>query len=517
MSSESSSGVVVARGASYLFFQGLISNLASLVFFGAAARILSVEEIGLVSALGIITTLFFTFGTLAIPLAATKFVSEAMGKGESNVAKGVYRRVVRFGFIVSFLSSFLCLVASPVVSASMFGGYGFSLILAVLSLDIFALIFSSFFNGVLLGLQGFRQMALSTAVLSSVRCGVSLFFLFLGFKLMGVVFGWIVGDFVGLFLLFFFASSSFARVKGYEASSIAELFKFSGPLYFSGILNYFSQSVERFIIIFLAGFSTLGVYSVAMAVVRVLGLVSGSIGSSLFPQLSRLYGGGGRDSLVEASVKASRYVCLIYVPLAVGLAATAYPAITLFAGLSYESGWLPMVVVALVGAVTCVGFVVNSLLLSIGVTRVLFEANAVAISVGVVGSVLLVAPFGSVGAAMARGMLMVAYFVYAAYSLWKVFGFYVDWKAFKMALLGSVVMLVAVVLVQLVWFDRIALPLYVFLGGSVYLLMLRFLKVVNEEDIQLLRQFAPERFLGLVDLVARFFGLEGAARASSPV
>jgi len=60
-------------------------------------------------------------------------------------------------------------------------------------------------------------------------------------------------------------------------------------------------------------------------------------------------------------------------PLAVGLAATAIPVITLFAGERYAQGATALAVIALASAVTCSGVVLNKVLLSIARTRVFLD------------------------------------------------------------------------------------------------------------------------------------------------
>jgi len=506
MASEAAPSIVVARGASYLFIQGLVSNVAGVVYFAFAARILSVAEIGVVSALGMVAALFVTFGTLALPSAATKYISEYLGKERWDLAKGVYKKILLFGFSVSGLLSFLCVVASTFMSVFVFGSQAYQPLINVLALDVFALLLSSFFTGTLFGLQKFREVSFVGIVLSCLRYSISLYLLVQGYGLMGLVIGWVIGDFVGLGLSFFFASTSFKTRAAQQP--FTELVKYSLPLYGSGILTYFTAYIDRFIVLFFAGFTTLGIYSVAVMAASVVGLVSRSMSNSLFPQLSELYGRHGRDALKVASIRASRYVFLIFMPLAVGLAATSYPTITLFAGVRYESGWLPLAMISIAMALTCAGVVVSNLLLSLGLTRTFFEANILGVAVGTICCALLVTPFGSAGAALGRVALMVISFAYAAYTLRKVFGLYFDSDAFKRSLVASAVMAIAVGLMQFVWLDRRMLPLYVFVGGFVYISMLRFLKAVDNQDIKLLHQFLPKYFGGIIDTIARIFGIE---------
>jgi len=62
-------------------------------------------------------------------------------------------------------------------------------------------------------------------------------------------------------------------------------------------------------------------------------------------------------------------------------------------------------------------------------------------------------------------------------------------------------MAVAVLGIQFFLYSKYLLPLYVLLGGVVYLVMLRFLRAVRVHDIHLVKAFAGKRFARLVDWV----------------
>jgi hypothetical protein len=54
------------------------------------------------------------------------------------------------------------------------------------------------------------------------------------------------------------------------------------------------------------------------------------------------------------------------------------------------------------------------------------------------------------------------------------------------------------------------IPFYIIIGGIVYVLMLRLLKVINNQDVQLLEEILPERLHVFVNAFASFFLREGA-------
>ena len=61
-------------------------------------------------------------------------------------------------------------------------------------------------------------------------------------------------------------------------------------------------------------------------------------------------------------------------------------------------------------------------------------------------------------------------------------------------------MAAVVYVVELVRYGKLLLPVYVAIGGIVYLTMLRVLRAVDREDIELLRGLLGQRFAFLCDL-----------------
>jgi O-antigen/teichoic acid export membrane protein len=504
---QTPSGALVAKGASFLFTQGLGASVSSFLFLTIATRILSISNIGAVSAVGMIGTLFTTVGTLAIPSGVTRYISMYLGRSEQNTAKEIITKSLRFGFLASLLISFGCLASSGLISSLILHDPVLQSVIMVLAFDVGALVFNSFLSGTLFGLQKFRLIAFIGIITSALKLLGATCFLFLGLSLQGIVIGWVVADLTATSLLLFFVSKSFGKIKSSDGFSYGEILRYSFPLYVASIIGYFSTTIDKLVVLSLSDLAVLGVYSVAVAAVSTVGMVSDSIGASLFPQLVHVHGQYGEDALKEASVKTSRYVFLIFMPLAIGLAATAYPIIQLFFGESYTSGSLPVVIVSVVVALTSAVVIVNNLLLSLGKTRVILEASAISVTVGAAFSAFLVSSLGSTGAAIGRAALLSASFAYSAYRLRKAFGLYFDMDAFKMSLVCSVTMVVSVIAAQLLLMVKYMLPLYITVGAAVYFLMLRFLKVLNNQDAQLLKEVLPTRFQRLTNIFNWFFSL----------
>lgn len=504
---QTSSGALVAKGASFLFTQGLAANISSFLFLTIAARILSISNIGAVSAVGMIGTLFTTIGTFAVPSGVTRYVSLYLGKSEKNTAKGIFKKSLKFGFLASVLISSACLALSGLISSLALNDPQLQIVIIVLAFDVGTIVFNSFLNAMLFGLQKFRLIALIGMTGSTLKLLGSTYFLFLGLNLLGVIIGWATADLAATFLLLFFVSTSLGKIKSSNEFSFTEILRYSLPLYGASIIGYFSATVDKLIVLSLSNLAVLGIYSVAIAVVGVVVMISDSISSSLFPQLAQMHGRYGRDALKEASLRASRYIFLIFMPLAIGLAAIAYPTMRFFFGENYTLGSLPVMIISVVVALTSATVIINNLLLSLGRTRVVLEASVISVTIGATFSALLVSPLGSIGAAIGRGALLSSSFAYSAYRLRKTFGLYFDMRAFKASLLCTSIMAISVFAAQSLLGATYLLPLYIAIGGAIYILMLRSLNVLNNQDARLLKEILPSRFGRFTDFFMRFFSL----------
>jgi hypothetical protein len=80
-----------------------------------------------------------------------------------------------------------------------------------------------------------------------------------------------------------------------------------------------------------------------------------------------------------------------------------------------------------------------------------------------------------------------------------------DWDALCKGWIAAVFMVLFVGLLELVYFSRYLLPLYILVGGAVYAMGLRFLKALNANDIQLARNLLGRRADPLVRFLEKIF------------
>jgi len=501
--------VKVAKSSLYLSIQSILGNILMAFLFMVTAWILPQSDIGVISALGMIINLFATLATLAIPQAVTKYIAENIGRRKFDLAKTVFDKAILIGLVAGLASVAISLALIPWISMFLFGSAVSQYLVYMLSLCVFMAIFNPFLGGIIGGIQKFKESLIINIVSGAISTGASIILLYQGFGVVSIITGWIVGGFIVTILSSIVVFSSFKRTEVNNSPSLTtKLIVYSLPLYFTSILNYLLGYIDKYIILLWIDLKSLGIYAVAVAAPAVISALINSAGSALFPKLSEIYGGLGEEALKEASVKASRYIFLLFIPISVGLAVVAYPIITLFFGDGYGLGASSLAVISLTNGLTCFSVITTALFLSLAATRVFLEAGVLSVLADVTVCIAFIPILGITGAALGKLALSIVGLIYGLYRLKHIHGLYFDREAFVNAWIGSIAMAVVVGFVEFIYMSKFMLPAYILVGGIVYLVLLKLLHAVKSQDIILAKQFLPTRLGGAVNFLAKFLNVK---------
>jgi O-antigen/teichoic acid export membrane protein len=103
----------VPRGTAYITAQQLVIYASSFVYNVLLIRILNLSQIGEVSLLAAASAAFTTITQLALPLAATRFMSASIGGKDPSTAGAVARASLRLTITIAAPVLLLSVLASP--------------------------------------------------------------------------------------------------------------------------------------------------------------------------------------------------------------------------------------------------------------------------------------------------------------------------------------------------------------------------------------------------------------------
>jgi O-antigen/teichoic acid export membrane protein len=382
---------------------------------------------------------------------------------------------------------------SGFLAAHLLGGSAYEPLLRIFAFDVFlSMGLIQVLSAALLGLRMFRETALVGLLVGGVlRQLLALSLIVVTDSLVGMVAGWLISDLVLTGIYFFMV----ARVLGPPRFNfpLRKLLRFYLPLEFAQAVNFTQAWFDRGLLVMYASLATLGIYNAAVTAFAALGGIGIALQSMLFPAFSSMRDGKDSFSMRDSVRLGVRYTNFVLVPLAFGLFATATPTLTLFAGKAYELGSTPLSILSLGFALAAFQVALAPVYLALEETVAAAAITGATAVTGMAAGYAVFPVWGVVGVSSARAGSMVLSAFLAVLVLRRKMPLDIDVRTVAKTLASGAVMAVALRAVQLLHYSKFLLPVYVLVGAAVYVVMLRLLRVVNRDDVNLLRRFLGKR------------------------
>ncbi|MCI2425054.1 flippase [Candidatus Acetothermia bacterium] len=314
-------GSILARNTLFnLIGQGL-PLVVAIVTMPLIIQGLGTERFGLLALAWVVLGYFVIFD-LGLGRATTKFVAEALGKGEEEqVPRLVWTAVtiqVFFGLLGAIvLASITPLLVERILNIPPALIKEAKDTFYLLSLSIPVVLVSSSFRGVLEAIQRFDLVNIVRVPSSTLTFLLPLVGLFLGFNLPGIVSLILAVRLTELTVFVVMSIRIAPRLKRYSSSFalLSRLFSFGGWMMVSSIVGPILVHLDRFLIASLMSMAALAYYSAPYEAVTRLWVISTSLAMTLFPAFSSLEGVRDRQKLGILFARAVKYILLVIGPI----------------------------------------------------------------------------------------------------------------------------------------------------------------------------------------------------------
>jgi O-antigen/teichoic acid export membrane protein len=471
------------------------------VAFAFFARLISVEEMGVFTILNLANSAATTFMGLGMSNVVTKFVAEDIAKGDRVEAASVYYEALLLTDLTSVLIAVCFLIARfPAGVSHLPNSQVISVIGILFAADVIAS-FGSTPGAVFYGLLEFRAYAVIYAVYGIVRPWLVVLLIYEVKSLVGLVWAWLISDTVLSVTLFLYLWQRLGPpVLRFDMKYLVKL---SIPLYFASAASFLYGNFDQLILIPLVSLTALGVYGAAITAFSAYSGLISVLSSVLLPVFSGVHGMNGLEGLKSSVERASRYVSIVAIPLAFALLVTARPVLTLLVGRQYEGGALPLAVLSFASTATIISLSLSPILIVLNETLLAALASILPLPISVAVALISIPTLGILGASVARGLSMLLSLLLTWYFVRRKILVKLDSQAIMKSVVASVTMALSMGALQLLYYSRFLLPLYLLVGACVYLLAMRALRGMNRSDIDLIRQMLGSRFGGICDLLSR--------------
>lgn len=378
--------------------------------------------------LGILSIAWVVLGVMAelgTGRATTKYVAEALGRGERERAGAVTWMTTAVQLALGVLVAAALLRAAPALGRSVFrvppaleaeAALGFALIAATIP----AVLVGSCFRGVLEAAQRFD-------VVNAIRLPASLanYLLPLG----GLALGWRLPGILALLLAFRVAAAGafllaagrvlpeIWRRTGAWRTELRHVVGYGGWSTISSVVSPLLVYIDRFVLGAVAGAAAVAYYAVPFELVMRLLVVPASLAATLFPAFSTLEGRREDARTERISGRALKFILCVLGPLALVLVVGARDLLELWLGPAYaREGATALRLLAVAIVVNAVAHVPYALLQGRGRPDLPAKFHLAELPVQLGATWLLVSRFGVAGAAGAwllrvsldAGLLLVA-------------------------------------------------------------------------------------------------------------
>jgi len=496
----------VPRGTAYFTSQQAILSVASFVYYVFLFRILSLSQIGQVSLLAITVAIFGTLTQMALPVAATRFISSSIGSRDPSSAGSVAKTTLRLVLVIATPALLFANVLSPWIGILLFNTSDASGLLLTAFAAAFLLDLTTLYGSYFLGLGLYAQVVYQNLLYIPLSRGLALVLAYLGLGVLGVVVGWLLGAVATLLLSLHLWKG---RLPAESTFPKRQLLSFSIPVFASAIITLTQNYGDIALLQTVVGQLQLtGAYYLTVSSVAFLSILWTPVTSALYPALSSGFSSQGPKAISERLSVAFRLVNITVLPLGVALAAVAPTALEIVYGPSLASQALPFAILAMTVVLTAQGAILVATLQAVGRTKPLLKVYLVATILDLLAVALLAKTLGTTAGAIGRLILGLSIFLLAFRSLRPTLYAPVTQGLFNAILLavGTAVPLLLTdqfMTQQLLIRPLLRLPIILIVFTASFLVISRTLSIFKETDFDLLKSAAPSVIHRSVGLAQR--------------
>ena len=276
------------------------------------------------------------------------------------------------------------------------------IVLVLISLPVSLLM--TYLASILLGLQ---QIVAYNAI-NLVNYGTNLLFqivsALIGGQVTGAILAWLASSLLALLVTLYFSRHFAALDLKNLRKMVRPAFSYGAKNYFANLLTFFNYRLDSFLVNFISGPFSVGLYTTGVTMAELLWYIPNSLSSTLFPKVSNLE----QSVATRITAQSCRQTLLVSLPLAVVFGAAGIYLIPFFYGVDFKPSVAPFLWL-LPGILSmAVSKILSANLSGRGKPQYATYTSAITVIGTVVLDLTLIPSMGIVGAAIASSIAYTA-------------------------------------------------------------------------------------------------------------
>lgn len=369
---------------------------------------LGTERFGLL-ALSWVVLGHFNLFNLGLGVATTKYVAEALGRGEvdlipkivwsaasSQVIMGLIGAIILFGITDLLVERFLNIPTELISEAVT--------ILKIIAVSIPIVLLSTSFRGVLAAAQRFDLINAITIPSSTFTFLLPAVGLYLGFGLPGIVVLILLGRLLTFITFVAIVVRIFPQITTFSVSfsHFLQLFTFGGWVTITSILVPIYVYFDRFLIGSILTLAAVSYYTISYEIATRLYSLTQSLSQVLLPAFSSIKAENDLNTAGTLIARSIKYTVIIPGSIAILIAVYAKDILQIWIGNEFaQESTLPLQILSLSVVFVSIGYILQSFVQGVGRPDIPPKINAIIVPIHIILVWTLVSELGIVGAACA--------------------------------------------------------------------------------------------------------------------
>lgn len=484
----------IARGAGIVFIGTIIGTGLKYLFELLIARQLGASLFGLFF-LGIaVYRIGEVLATLGMQSGVLRYVAIFFGELDWKRIKGTILLSVKVVVFSSLITSITLIIFSKPISINIFNRIELSIVLKLLAI---AIPFSAITTIFVFSFQAFKILKYKIYVKEIFeplsRIILLAFIISLGWKLLGIIYVFIIPILLGTILSFLYLKKIFPQIYNKKLQSVYEfrkIFNFSWPLYFVGFLNSIFLWASTLLIGYFKTSQDVAIYNAAYRTALLGQVVLFSFNSIFAPIISDLFNRKEYNQLEKLFKLTAKWVFSFSFPLFLLIVIFAKQILLLF-GKEFIEG-APSLIILSIAQLINSGTGSSGFMISMtGRPKINLFNTIFTLIINIILSLILIPKYGFFGAAIATGIsisLINILRILEVYLLFKIHPYRID---FLKSIISAVISVFVLYLVKNSLLNNVHNFALLIMGTltfiGVYGLILFLLGISKEERLILIK------------------------------
>ncbi|MEM2878915.1 MAG: oligosaccharide flippase family protein [Candidatus Hadarchaeales archaeon] len=395
----------LTKGSGMIFGALVISGITGLGLRMFLTRTFTLSDYGLLYLVFSWISFFTIFRDLGLNSALSRFIPEFMAKNEFGRIKSLILLVTGIQVLVTLPVAIFLMVFSDQIAVVMTGTASASFIIKIFTMWFFLMLFFHVFRS---AFQGFQDhvpySAMEILYITLTFCSVFIFVVWLGMGINGAALGYLsaVPILITVWLVLFYKrhKNVFKAAPLFEREVTSRVLRYSLFIFIGGLGGVVLGYMDTIMIGMFRTTAEVGLYQAAQPITALISYFPAALGIVLLPMISEIWAKNRRETLSRALHSILKFSSLIIVPAVFVLIAFPDVALRSLFGSEY-------VLASVALQILTFALVLNTLLavlqqVAAGIEQPMLTTLTVLCmsSMNLVGNLILIPPYGIVGAAV---------------------------------------------------------------------------------------------------------------------